>query len=168
MYPYRIFPLNSQNFPQTHKRTLENSKSSPIWRLKRRTENHSILETFLSFITEWRFCSVGALEGSENVSLCLFKQPETLTFFYFAEKVSVSGWLCWILPKISAKYTKTFCKKAEIREPNLRLSGGSRGLVLVSSTSRRPLRWAPARRTLGFLRGEVPREVLSSVISANP
>ena len=39
------------------------------------------------------------------------------------------------IPKFSAKYTKTFSKNSENGASNLRLSGGSRGLVLASLTS---------------------------------
>ena len=56
--------------------------------------------------------------------------------------------------KTFRKNTKTFRKQSEKGASNLRLSGGSRGLVLASLTSRSPLRRAPARGTLGFLLGE--------------
>ena len=66
--------------------------------------------------------------------------------------------------KIFRKTHKIFRKQSEKGASNLRLSGGSRGLVLASLTSRSPLRRAPARGTLGFLRREVPREVILRVL----
>jgi hypothetical protein len=121
------FSRKMQDFSAIHRNTLENSKVHPIRRLARRTEIYPILETFLFLFTRWRFGGVGAPEGREKAPDHIFPQNKKKSKFVFLAEDY--GWM-----------TTGFSRK--IREngaANLRLSGLCRGLVIASSTSRRPL-----------------------------
>ena len=143
--PYRNFPLFYRNLPQNTKSfrktngcSLEYPESSPIRRLERRTEDYlsPILETFLFFITERRFGGVEAPEGLENV-------PDIHTKIF--RKIKKCFWRNMLdkdqkFPQNTKTFSKInesgFRKIDESRAANQRLSGGSRGLILVSLTSR--------------------------------
>ena len=134
-YSYRNFPLEYENFPQTHLCSLECSYSSPIRRCVRRTEAYPILKTFLLFFKLRRFGGVGAPEGLENVpDILTQKFPQSKCFWLFIMARQHQNF-----PQ-DQNCTKCFRKIQQIGAANLRLSHGRGGLVRASPTSRSPLR----------------------------
>ena len=81
---YRILQQIYRLFPQTDSLSLEYSKSFPIQRFVRRTDNYPILKTFIFFITKRRFGGVEAQEGREimpEIHTGFFRKPKTVQCF---------------------------------------------------------------------------------------